>query len=134
MLKFVTRSMHAHLDYPIAIALIVLPFALDLGSSNVLAFSVSVAAGMTAILAILLTNYEFGFLRVLPYQLHLAADFFAGAMFLAIPVLFGFTGVDATYYLAIGATILSVVALHKPEEDSAATSAKHIAADMRKAC
>ena len=48
-MKFVTKRIHAFLDYPVAIALIVLPFLLSLGSSNPLALQLSVATGIATI-------------------------------------------------------------------------------------
>ena len=41
--RFVTRNMHAFLDYPVALSLMVLPFVLQLGSSNPLALWLAVA-------------------------------------------------------------------------------------------
>ena len=36
-MRFVTRTIHAYLDYPVAISLMVLPFVLGLGAGNPLA-------------------------------------------------------------------------------------------------
>ena len=47
-MKFVTKRIHAFLDYPVAIALIVLPFLLGLGDSSPLALQLSVATGIAA--------------------------------------------------------------------------------------
>jgi hypothetical protein len=33
-MRFVTRTVHAYLDYPVAISLMVLPFLLNHGSGN----------------------------------------------------------------------------------------------------
>ncbi|MFD1161482.1 hypothetical protein [Hwangdonia seohaensis] len=41
-MKFVTKTMHAYLDYPVAIALMVLPFLFGLGSTQPLAWQLSV--------------------------------------------------------------------------------------------
>ncbi|KIC20311.1 hypothetical protein RA23_21815, partial [Leisingera sp. ANG-S3] len=46
--RFVTRTIHAYLDYPVAIALMGLPFLLGLGESNPLALWLSVATGIAA--------------------------------------------------------------------------------------
>ncbi len=40
-MRFVTKTIHAWLDYPVAVALIALPFLLGLGSSNPLALTIS---------------------------------------------------------------------------------------------
>ncbi|MGG9998860.1 hypothetical protein ACQU0X_02120 [Pseudovibrio ascidiaceicola] len=119
-LRFVTKSIHAYLDYPVAFALIGLPFILGLGASNPLALWLSVGTGTAALILTLLTDHLFGVLRVLPYSLHLAVDGAVGALFLLAPFLFGFTGLDAAYYFANGLAVAIVVSLHKPETEMAA--------------
>ena len=49
-IKFVTKNIHAYLDYPVALALIGLPFILDLGSANPMALYLSVVTGVAAFL------------------------------------------------------------------------------------
>lgn len=119
MPRFITKAIHAYLDYPVAIGLIVMPFLLGLGTSNPIAMQLSVATGLAAFALTLLTDHHLGVLRVLPYQLHLSVDFLVGLVFLAAPLLFGFAGLDAAYYWVIGATVLVVVGLHKSEPETA---------------
>ncbi|REK06070.1 MAG: hypothetical protein DWQ37_22780 [Planctomycetota bacterium] len=113
--RFVTKSMHAYLDYPVAISLMVVPFVLHLGSSNPLALWLAVATGAAAFVLTVFTNHGLGVFRVLPYSVHLAVDFAVGVLFLLAPVALGFTGIDAWYYWANGAAVLFVVGMHKPE-------------------
>ena len=40
-LRFVTKQIHAYLDYPVAIALIAMPFILGLGATNPMAYFAS---------------------------------------------------------------------------------------------
>ena len=49
-MRFVTKTIHAWLDYPVALALIALPFLLGLGVSNPLALTISPVVGVTAFL------------------------------------------------------------------------------------
>lgn len=121
--RFVTRNMHAVLDYPVAISLIVLPFVLQLGSSNPLALWLAVATGAAALILTFFTDHILGVVRVLPYASHLAVDLTVGIVFLLAPSVLGFTGIDAWYYWLNGAAVLVVVGLHKPE-----TSPSRIAA------
>lgn len=114
-LRFVTKTIHAYLDYPVAIALMALPFLLGLGSSSPLAFWLSAVTGAAAFVLTVLTDHETGVVRVLPYSFHLAVDFAVGIVFLAAPFALGFTGLDAWYYWANAAAVLSVVSLHKPD-------------------
>ncbi|KZS40134.1 hypothetical protein AWE51_25160 [Aquimarina aggregata] len=112
-MKFVTKRIHAFLDYPVAISLMALPFLLGLGSSNPLALQLSVATGIAAFILTLLTNHHLGALRVIPYKVHLIVDFLVGVVFVVAPFLLSFEGIDAYYYWIIGATVLLVVNLHK---------------------
>ncbi len=114
-MKFITKRIHAFLDYPVAIALIVLPFALGLGSSNPIALQLSVATGIAAFLLTLLTDHHLGAFRVISYKMHLIVDFVVAIVFILAPFIFSFEGIDAYYYWINGAAVLSVVSLHKPD-------------------
>ena len=117
--RFVTKTIHAYLDYPVALALIVLPFVLQLGASNPLALWLSVGTGVAAFVLTLLTDHQLGVFRVLPYRFHLAVDLMVGIVFAVAPFVFGFTGIDALYYWANAAAVLIVVSLHRPEPETA---------------
>ena len=114
-MRFVTKTIHAYLDYPVAFALIGLPFLLGLGSSNALALYISPIVGVAAFLLTVFTDHHLGFIRVLPYKLHLAVDLTVGILFLALPVALGFTGIDAAFYWINGAAVVTVISLSKPE-------------------
>ena len=115
-MRFVTRTVHAYLDYPVAISLMVLPFVLGLGSGNPLAKWLAVATGATAFVLTLLTDHELGLVKVVPYWFHVAVDRFVGVVFIVAPFALGFTGLDAAYYWVNGATVLLVtLLLNAPE-------------------
>ncbi len=118
--RFVTRSVHAYLDYPIAIALMVLPFVLGLGQSNPLALWLSVVTGAAAFALTVLTDHHLGIWRVLPYKFHLAVDLLVGITFLFAPSMFGFSGLDAAFYWLNGAAVVAVISLSAPEQRVAA--------------
>ncbi|WP_204376994.1 SPW repeat domain-containing protein [Methyloceanibacter methanicus] len=113
-IRFVTRRIHAYLDYPVAFGLIGLPFLLGLGASNPLALWLSVATGVAAFVLTVLTDHETGIIRVVPYSLHVAVDFLVGLVFVAAPFLFGFSGLDAWFYWLSGGAVLTVIALSRP--------------------
>ena len=121
--RFVTKTIHAFLDYPVALSLMVAPFVLGLGSSNPLALWLAVATGVAAFILTLLTDHKLGVFRVLPYSFHLAVDGLVGVVFMLAPSLVGFAGLDAWYYWANGAAVLFVVGLHKPEPATASFQA-----------
>ena len=114
-MKFVTKRIHAFLDYPVALALIALPFLLGLGSSNPLALQLSVTVGVAAFILTLLTDHHLGVFRVIPYKYHLLVDFMVAVVFVLAPFVFSFEGMDAYYYWINGIAVLVVVSLHKPE-------------------
>ena len=114
-MKFVTKRIHAFLDYPVALALIALPFLLGLGDSSPLAIQLSVATGIAALVLTLLTDHHLGLVKVIPYKFHLIVDFLVAVVFILAPFIFSFEGIDAYYYWINGIAVLIVVSLHKPE-------------------
>jgi hypothetical protein len=114
-MRFITKKIHAYLDYPVAVALIVLPFVLGLGNSNPLAFQLSIGAGIAAFILTLLTDHQLGVYRIIPYKVHLAVDALVGIVFVIAPFVFSFQGVDAYYYWINGGSVLLIVSLHKAE-------------------
>lgn len=109
---------HAYLDYPVALGLLVMLILFGLGADNALAFWLSIVTGIAAFGLTVLTDHHPGLFRVLPYSLHLTVDFMVGVTFVAAPLVLGFTGLDFVYYTALGLTVLLVVGLHQPEEAS----------------
>ncbi|MEP3275151.1 MAG: hypothetical protein ABJN26_08430 [Stappiaceae bacterium] len=122
-IRFVTQTIHAYLDYPVALSLIGLPFLLQLGSSNPFALWLAVMTGVAAFVLTLLTDHKLGVLRVLSYKFHLTVDLLVGVLFVLAPSIFGFSGIDALYYWLNGAAVLVVVSLHKPEADVSSQTA-----------
>lgn len=114
-MRFVTKTIHAWLDYPVALSLVAMPFILDLGASHPLAIAVSPIVGVAAFVLTLLTDHHLGVIRILPYRLHLAVDLAVGLLFLVLPLALGFSGLDAAYYLLNGIAVVTVIGLSKPE-------------------
>lgn len=117
--RFITKSIHAYLDYPVAIGLIAMPFLLGLGETAPLAFWLSIVTGVAAFALTVLTDHHLGIIRILPYSLHLAVDGLVGIAFVAAAILLGFTGLDFWYYMILGLTVLAVVGMHQPENQAA---------------
>ncbi len=114
-MKFVTKKIHAYLDYPVAVLLMTLPFLLGLGSSHPIALYLSLITGIAALVLTLLTDHQLGIYRVIPYKVHLIVDALVGVVFVTAPLVFSLQGIDAYYYWINGATVLTVVSLHKPD-------------------
>ncbi len=115
-MKIVTKQLHAYLDYPVAVALIALPFLFNLGTSNPVALMLSVVTGIAAFFLTLFTNHQLGVFKVIPYKWHLIVDALVGLTFISVPFVLGFEGPDSYYYLINGGAVLMVVSLHKPED------------------
>ncbi len=114
-MRFITAKIHAYLDYPVAIALVILPFVLGLGDSNSIALYLSMTVGVAAFILTVLTDHHLGIIKVIPYKTHLIVDFSVAVLFLLAPFVLSFTGIDAYYYWINGGAVLIVVGLHQPE-------------------
>lgn len=119
MPRFVTKNIHAYLDYPVALGLIIMPFLFGLGAVNPLAMWLSVVTGVAAFVLTALTDHHLGIFRVLPYSFHLLVDGLVGAVFVVAPFVLGFVGFEMWYYVVLGVTVLLVVGLHQPDEGTA---------------
>lgn len=118
-MRFVSKTIHAWLDYPVALALIFLPFVLGLGTSHPLALAISPVVGVAAFGLTLFTDHHLGLFPFLSYKFHLGVDLCVGVLFLALPLALGFTGLDAAFYILNGAAVVAVIGLSKPENDLA---------------
>lgn len=111
MPRFMNKNIHAFLDYPVGLGLIVMPYLFGIGATNPLALWLSVATGFAALGLTFLTDHHLGVIRILPYKLHLAVDFLVGVTFVLAPTVLGLAGLDAIYFWILGATVLLVVGL-----------------------
>jgi hypothetical protein len=115
-IRFVTKTIHAWLDYPVAVSLLALPFIIGIGLDNPWARWISPATGVAAFILTLLTDHATGVIRVIPYWLHVYVDRLVGVVFLIVPFVFGMTGLDAYYYWANAIAVLLVTTvLNAPE-------------------
>jgi hypothetical protein len=120
--RFVTKQIHAYLDYPVAALLILAPSVLGLGQTVPSAYWLSFVTGFAALILTLFTNHQTGVIKVLPYKLHLAVDLTVGIVFLITPFALGFASIDKAFYVANGLAVLTVVSLSKPEGDAQAAA------------
>ncbi len=118
-LRFITKDIHAFLDYPVAIVLMTAPFVLELGTSNPLAKWLSIVVGVAALILTIFTNHKLGIIRLLSYRFHVLVDALVGVSFLAAPFILNFSGLDAFYYWGLGAAVAVVISLSSPESISA---------------
>lgn len=126
--RIINPTLHGVLDYAAAAGLILLPFVLGLGRLEPLAPWISVAGGALLIAYSLVTDYRFGWLRLLPFADHIKSDLLAAGAFIGVPFLFGFEGLVAGYFWFMASGVLVVVALS--ESDAQATSATPASAEV----
>ena len=117
IMKFITKRIHAYLDYPVAFALMGMPFLLQIGGTNSIAFYLSVITGVAAFLLTAITDHKLGIIKLVSYKFHLTVDFIVGLAFVTLPFILGFSGLDLIYYLVNGGAVLLVVSLHKGEKN-----------------
>jgi hypothetical protein len=93
---FIPTRLHGAIDYLFGLALIILPFgvrATGPGHSFGVEYVLPIALGIVVILYSLLTDYEMGLLRWIPFPAHLAIDLAGGVLLVVSPWLFGFSDV-----------------------------------------
>ncbi len=122
-MKFLTLKLHGVIDYLAAIGLIVGPLVLFPAETSSLVTAIPILAGMALIIYSLVTDYSVSARRVIPFKLHLAIDFAAGAAFLVLPFLLGLTGIPQAFYLVMGAAVVLVVLTSQTEEEPSAAMA-----------
>ena len=88
-MRFMTTRAHGVADYLVGIVLILAPYLLGFADGGT-AQLVPQLLGVAAIVYSLLTDYEWGALRLIPMPAHLALDFGSGVLLAASPWLFGF--------------------------------------------
>ena len=106
-LRFRPTRVHGAIDYLWGLALIASPWLFGFATGGAAQWT-AVIFGAGAILYSLVTDYELGILRVVPFPAHLALDGGAGLLLGASPWLLGFAGQTIRVHLAFG--LFSVVA------------------------
>ena len=122
--RFITKSIHAYwIDYPVAVFLLIAPFVLQLGQTNLVAFWLSIIVGVAALLLAAVTDHATGVIRIIPYWLHLWVDRAVGVVFVFAPFVFNFTGLDAWYYWVLAAAVLLTTSvLNSPQQSTSRRS------------
>jgi hypothetical protein len=117
MNKPIPRQLHAVLDYSYAALFSAAPELVGFTNEEVAArLSRLVSGGVLT--TSLLTRYELGLIRVLPFKAHLAADVAVGLLTLGAPFLFGFSGNKKArnFFVGLGAFSIMAGLLTEPKE------------------
>jgi hypothetical protein len=97
-MRVISTRTHGAIDYVTGAGLLAAPALLGI-SDEPAASRLLRGAGLAAIGYSLLTDYEFGLVRVIPVPAHLAMDAASGVLLAASPWLFGFGGRGPRYRL-----------------------------------
>jgi hypothetical protein len=117
MKKLISRQTHGVADYSYATLFAVAPELVGFTDEEIAARLSRVVGGGVALTS-LLTRYELGLIRVLPFKAHLVADVAVGLLTLAAPFAFGFSGNKRARNFFVGMGAFSILAglLTEPEE------------------
>jgi len=90
-MRIISTKTHGAIDYLTGAGLLAAPSLLGISDEPAAARTLR-AAGLAATAYSVLTDYEFGLVRVIPMPVHLAMDAASGVLLAASPWLFGFAG------------------------------------------
>ncbi len=99
--RFIPTRTHGVLDYGVGALLIVVPYILGFADGTAAQW-VPQILGLVAIGGALMTDYEFGVMRVIPMPVHLGIDVASGALLSLSPWLFGFADRVFWPHLVVG--------------------------------
>lgn len=117
MQKPISRQMHGVMDYAYAALITAAPELFKFKNEDAARILSRVVGGGVALTS-LMTRYELGALRVLPFKAHLAADVVVGLGTLTAPWLLGFSDNKRARntFVALGATSVLAGLLTEPRE------------------
>ncbi len=106
----ISSRTHGFIDYAMGILLIVAPWLLGFADGTAAQW-VPVVLGIVMLGQAVMTDYELGLTRVIPFSVHLAMDFALGILLAASPWLFGFSGRVYWPHLILGLAEIGVAAM-----------------------
>jgi hypothetical protein len=106
----IPRPIHGVLDYVVGLLLAASPWIFGFSHQH-LAPQVALVFGGGAILYSLLTNYELGVIRLLPFPAHLLLDFVSGITLATNWAHFAFGGMAGVVFTIFGVMEIGVVLL-----------------------
>ena len=105
-MRIIPTRIHGILDYVVAIILLLVPWLLNFDGQNAATY-VLVTLGLTTILYSLITDYEWGPVKVLSMPTHLMLDMASGVILATSPWIFSFSDYIYMPHLLLG--ILEVI-------------------------
>ena len=111
-MKIISTKVHGILDYLVGAILIISPWLLGFSNGQAQT-TIPVILGLAAILYSIITNYEFGIFKIIPFRIHLIIDALSGILLASSPWLFGFADHVYIPHLILGILEIVVVLLTK---------------------
>ena len=112
-MRIIPTRIHGILDYLVALIFIVTPWLLGFNGPDTATY-ILVALGIVAILYSLITNYEWGAVKMLPMPMHLMLDLASGFLLAISPWLFGFSKYIYLPHLLLGILAILVSVMTDP--------------------
>src|SRR4051812_26315344 len=91
--------MHATLDYPLGVVLILSPWIFGFSDVGGAAKTIPIVIGVLAIVQSLITDWELSIADVIPLPMHLMTDVAAGIFLAVSPFIFGFSDEGANAWI-----------------------------------
>lgn len=104
-MQIIETKTHAYIDYSVGIILIAAAYLLNFQSEK-MPNTVLYAVGAWSLLYSLLTNYELGFIKIIPINIHFMLDTITGIFLATSPWLLGFSDKVFLPHLILGLTII----------------------------
>ena len=89
-MRFIPSRVHGILDYVVGVLLIFAPRILGFQNGGP-EDRIPVILGVATLIYSLLTRYELGLIKVIPFRVHLTLDFLSGVFLAISPWVFGFS-------------------------------------------
>lgn len=109
-MKVISSRVHGILDYLVGIILIASPWLFGFADGSA-KMSIPIILGVGALAYSIITKYELGIFRLIPFKIHLIFDALSGVLLAASPWLFGFADEVYVPHLVFGLLEMVVVML-----------------------
>jgi hypothetical protein len=113
-MKIIPRNIHGVLDYVVGLLFIAAPFLFGFADVPA-ARNILIVLGCAALVYSLLTAYELGAVKMIPFQVHLWLDAASGILLVASPWLFGFADQVRWPHVVLGLLELGAVAMTRTD-------------------
>lgn len=129
-MKIISSRTHGILDYVVGVLLILAPTLFNFRTGGPAQW-IPIILGVATIAYSLLTRYELGALKVIPFKTHLAIDGVSGAFLAVSPWLFGFADIVWVPHVLVGLLEIGASMMTRPHVSLASTTPATHSADYR---